>query len=448
MSVQGGSINITRAIDEQRMGALQVGTMILCSLVAFLDGLDTQTIGVAAPAIADTLGLSRAALGPVFSAALLGAMIGALTFGPLADRFGRKRILVLATVVFGVFTLATAYATSFESLLAVRFLAGIGLGGATPCFIALTSEYAPKRRRAMVTSLIWAAFPLGAALGAVLSSAMIAKFTWQHIFIVGGALPLIVAAAALIWLPESIRFLLAKGQDGAQARKIASRIVRDLPPNARITADEERVSGAPLKHLFSEGRALGTVLLWVPFLTAFGTLAIVVLWAPTLMRGNGIPLPMTGLVLGVSAVGVLVGSATAGRLMERFGVRLTLVPCLILGAVVTSTMGYAATSVLSMSIALILFGAFLGVGSSGVLALAALLYPTAIRSTGVGWAMGMGRLGQVLAPLATAWMIVNQWSNTAVFVAIAFAPFVGALSILLLGALDRSNQTMTSAARA
>jgi AAHS family 4-hydroxybenzoate transporter-like MFS transporter len=433
MTGQGGEIvNITRAIDEGRVGAFQIRAIVLCSLVAFLDGLDTQTIGVAAPIIADGLGLSRASLGPVFSAALLGAMLGALTFGPLGDRFGRKRTLVVATVIFGLLTLATAYASSYESLLAIRFIAGIGLGGATPCFIALASEYAPKRRRAMVTSLIWTAFPLGGTLGAFLSSVIVANFKWQDIFIVGGVLPLIIAVALILWLPESIRFLLAQGRDAAQVDWIASRIVARLPGNAGITADEERVEGAPLKHLFSEGRALGTLLLWVPFLTAFGTLAIVVLWAPTLMRDNGIPLSQTALVLGFSGIGVLMGAASAGRLMERFGPTAVLAPALVLGALATAAMGYAAASVMWMSVVLVLVGAFIGMGSSGSLALAAMIYPTAIRSSGIGWAMGMGRFGQVLAPLLTALMIANQCSNAAVFVAIAVAPFIGAIAILLL----------------
>ena len=161
----GKVINVNRLIDDGPVRPFQVFAISLCALVAFLDGADTQSIAVAAPIIADNLKLTRAALGPLFSAALLGAAIGALTFGPLGDRFGRKRMLVLATIIFGIFTLATALATSYESLLAIRFAAGIGLGGATPCFLALASEFSPGRRRAMVASLIWAAFPLGGSIG-------------------------------------------------------------------------------------------------------------------------------------------------------------------------------------------------------------------------------------------------------------------------------------------
>ena len=161
-----------------------------------------QSIAVAAPIIADELKLARAAFGPIFSAGLLGAMIGALSFGPLGDRFGRKRALIAATVIFGVFTLATPMARSYEQLLAVRFAAGIGLGGATPCFIALASEFAPSRRRAMVASLIWAAFPLGGSVGGFANSFILTNFGWQTIFWIGGVLPIVVAAALIVWLPE------------------------------------------------------------------------------------------------------------------------------------------------------------------------------------------------------------------------------------------------------
>lgn len=433
MMAQGdGTLNITRTIDERGFGPYQIRIIVLCALVAFLDGVDSQSIAIAAPIIADALNISRAALGPVFSAALLGAMLGALSFGTLGDRFGRKRMLAIAAVLFGTFTIATAYVTSYESLIAIRFLAGIGLGGATPCFISLATEYAPKRRRAMIASLIWAAFPLGGTLGGFFNAFLITKFGWQTIFLVGGVLPLVVAAALLVWLPESIRFLLAKGRDEGEIRRIASRLVGSPALQARIVADEERIEGVPLKHLFSEGRALGTVLLWVPFFMAFGILGIAVLWTPILLRDNGIPPSQAALVLGFHGMGSLVGMACAGRLMERFGALAVLVPALLLGAVATGTLGYAATSVLSMSVALVAIGLFVGLGASGSIALAAVTYPTAIRSSGIGWAMGMGRFGQVLAPLFTSLMVGFGWKSTEVFLVFALAPFIGAIAVVLL----------------
>lgn len=440
------AINITQAIDSSPFTSFQIVAIVLCALVAFLDGLDSQSIAVAAPLIAEKLGLARTTLGPIFSAALLGAMIGALTFGPLGDRFGRKRCLIAASIIFGAFTLLTARVSSYEGLLAVRFAAGIGLGGATPCFIALASEYAPQRRRAMIASLIWAGFPLGISAGGFLNAYILAHFGWPTIFLVGGVLPLVVAAALAIWLPESIRFLLAEGRDPAQARAIARRLLPAAPPNVQLVADEERIKGVPLKHLFSEGRAVGTLLLWVPFIMAFGTLATTVVWTPALLRANGIAPSATSVVIGVHGLGALIGMASAGRLMERFGTIAVLVPAFVLGTAATGMLGFAATSVASMSLALGLVGIFVGMGASGAIALAALAYPTAIRSTGVGWAMGMGRFGQVIAPLAVSLMLGLGLGNVQIFLVTAAAPFIAAAFILLLKWHARRPKIGTAAA--
>jgi MFS transporter, AAHS family, 4-hydroxybenzoate transporter len=428
------TINVNRIIDDGPVRQFQIFSIVLCALVAFLDGVDTQSIAIAAPIIADNLKLTRAALGPMFSAALLGAAIGALTFGPLGDRFGRKRMLVAATIVFAIFTFATPLAGSYESLLAVRFGAGIGLGGATPCFIALASEFSPGRRRAMVASLIWAAFPLGGTVGGFANSYILTHFGWQMIFWVGGILPLIVAAALLMWLPESLRFLIATGGGQERVATIVRKLDASVPANARFVSDETRIEGAPLKQLFAEGRAPRTVLLWVPFFTAFATLALTVVWTPLLLRDNGISPAQASIVIGVHGLGALIGMGSAGRLMERFGSAPVLCPALVLGAIVTATLGYAATSVTSMSVALFLIGLFVGLGASGAIALAALTYPTAIRSSGVGWAMGMGRFGQVFAPLLASALVAASWSNVQLFLIIGLAPLCGALAILVLTA--------------
>ncbi len=314
----------------------------------------------------------------------------------------------------------------------MRFAAGIGLGGATPCFIALASEYAPQRRRAMIASLIWAGFPLGGTVGGFLNAYIVAHYGWPTIFLVGGVLPLLVAGALLIWLPESIRYLLAEDRDPEQARAIARRIVPAAPRNVRVVADEERLIGVPLKHLFSEGRAGATLLLWVPFIMAFATLATVVVWTPTLLRANGIAPSQAAVALGFHGIGALIGMASAGRLMERFGTLAVLVPAFVLGTVATGALGFAATSVISTSVILGLIGVFVGMGASGAIALASLTYPTAIRSTGVGWAMGMGRFGQVIAPLLTSLMLASGFGPAKIFLVAAIAPLIAAVFIALL----------------
>ena len=436
MTIQdGNTFNVTRVIDDSPIGAFQIMVFVLCSLAAFLDGIDTQNIGVAAPIIAANMKLSAATLGPVFSSALVGATLGALTFGPLGDQYGRKVMLALAVFMFGIFTIATAYAETYQQLLAIRFAAGIGMGGATPCFIALASEFAPARRRAMVASVIWSAFPLGGFVGGFLNAYVLSMFGWQAIFLVGGVLPLLITVAFFAWLPESLKFLIAKGGETARISAIMQRLQPGLPANAHFVSNEQRVEGVPFKHLFSDGRALWTLLLWVPFFAAFGVLILAVLWTPTLLHDNGIPLTQAARAIAFNGLGALIGMGTAGRLIERFGAGPVLVPAFLLGAVATALLGYAAASAVGMAVGVFLIGLLIGMGGSGAIALAALTYPTAIRSSGVGWAMGVGRFAQVLAPLFAGFATAAGWSSVQLFVVLAIAPVLAALAILVLRTL-------------
>jgi len=424
--------NVTRLIDDRPLGAFQVTAMVLCALVAFLDGLDSQSIAVAAPLIVSDLGLARTAIGSILSSSLLGAAIGAMTFGPLGDRFGRKSILVVAATAFGVFTILTSYAGSHSAMLAVRFCAGLGLGGATPCFLALASEFAPSRARAAVATMIWAAFPVGAMAGGFINSYILRVSDWHTMFLVGGIAPLLVVVVLLLFLPESIRFLLAGDRDPGRARRIAARLIPDLPSSAILSADEQRMRGASVGELFARGRAATTLLLWVPFITGFGTLAIIAYWTPSLLRENGISPSDTAFVLGVQSIGSILGMAVSGRLVERLGPARVLTLSLLAGAVATSSIGFFAASVGSVSIVEAVSCFFVGMGSAGSIGLSALVYPTAVRSTGMGWAMGMGRFGQVAASLAMGVVVGLGWGSQEVFLALGIAPLIGAISVLAM----------------
>ena len=430
----GGVVDVTRLIDDGPITALLVRVAILCGTILFLVGLDTASINVAAPLIAEKLSLSQAHLGPIFSAALLGSLAGALSFGALADRFGRKRMLEAATLNIAVYTLATPRADSFPILLKISYLAGIGLGGATPCLITLASEYAPAARRATVTSLIWTAFPLGVISGSFLNALLLQRFGWQSIFLLGGLFPLLVLVLLLVWLPESVRFLLTHDRDPAQVRRIVSRIAPDLPADARIVAVEERVQGAPLGNLFRRGRALQTTVLWVSCFSVFGTGLGVFFWTPMLMHDHGTSLARASVTLGLSGIGALLSSAVAGRLINRFGVTAVLVPAFLAGALTTAALGYAAGSPVLMTVDLIVNAALVGgIASSGVLATASGLYPTAMRSTGLGWATSMGRLGELLSPLLTGGLIALGWTLSQVFLLTGLPLLVAATCVLLLG---------------
>ncbi len=425
-------VNVTELIDSRPIGRLQILVFVLCATINLLDGMDTQSIGVAAPFIAAGLGLPVAEFGPIFSAALLGATLGAIGFGMLADRVGRKPLLMLALVMMGVFTLLTAFAPSVSWLIAFRFLAGVGLGGATPCFIALTSEYAPARSRAAWTTLMWAGFPFGAMLGALLNSLVIADFGWRAIFYVGGALPLVFAVVLAIWLPESLKFLAASPRRLPAARRVLQRLgVTNIDARTVIYANDEKTARPSFRNVFAHGRTLGTLLLWIPFFMGFGILTVAVLWTPTLLRMNGISPSATAFVVAFNGLGACIGQASAGYLINRLGVVRTLVPAFVLGAAATVGLGYGASSIELAALFIGLNGLLIGFGAAGAIALAALIYPTSVRSTGVGLGMAMGRFGQMIGPLIAGALLGHGWHASQIMTVIGLGGVLAAVGIVL-----------------
>ncbi len=407
----GDDVNDVPAAPIRDAGrGLFVRVAVLCSAVAFLDGFDSTSISVAAPLIARQFHLAPSQLGVVFSSAVLGATFGAFSFGRLADRFGRTRMLIAATLVFGLFTLSVAFATSFPGLLVCRFLAGIGLGGATPCFIALATEFAPVEHRQRVATFIWTAFPLGTVIGTFLSAFLVSVSGWHSIFVVGGVVPLALVVALTLWLPESRLYLQTRDLDHLR--------------------DSTRTG---VRTLLTAGRAVHTLLLWFAFWTSFGTVLAVFAFAPTIMHNHGIPVSRAGVALGLSGIGSLIGSAVAGVLIETIGPKIVLMVALVVGGLAAAFLGYAPGSLVVTATILATFGLLVsGIGGAGLLAFAAVIYPTSTRSTGVGAAMGLGRLGQVSMPLAVSLMVATGLTYGEAFVALGCLVAFGGVAILLL----------------
>ena len=427
-------INVNDTIDRHPITAYQIGVLVLCMLAAAIDGYDTQAIGYTAPAIAQAFNLPREVFGPVFSAGLVGAAVGALSFGPLADRFGRKRFMVAAVIIFGVFSLLTAQATTLSEFLAFRFCAGLGLGGAVPSFLALGGEFAPASKRGVFVAIAFAAFPFGGLIGALTSSYVIPHFGWQSVFYIGGAAPLLFAIVLVIWLPESLRFLIARNIRLDEVRSTLMRIAPGkIPPDAQlVAAPEPEREGMPVKHLFTEGRAAKTVLVWVAFFTCFMVLVTVTAWTPTVLRSVGFSISAGALIIGLNNAGSVCASAISGFLVDRFGPYKTLVPGFILGGICLAAFGQATSSVALLAVASTLAGFFVGGTGTGLIALTADLYPTTVRSTGIGWGMGMGRIGQVFGPLGAGFLVGWGAGPGGVFYAAAVPCFVGALFVALL----------------
>jgi len=424
-------INVSDVIDVAPIGGVQRRVILLCAFLALLDGFDTHAIAFVAPVLTAQWGINVAALGPVFAAGLGGLMVGALIFGLAADRIGRKPALLISTVIFGVFAVWTARVTSTNELLVLRFLTGIGLGGAMPNIIALTSEYTPKQSRTTAVSLMFCGFPLGAVLGGLVSAWMIPHLGWPSVFLLGGAAPLVIVPVLALTLPESARFVVVHRRPQAAILATLGAISSQLnTADAILVVDETEASGLPLKQLFTNHRAAATILLWIAFFTSLLLLYFLVNWLPSLLSRSGVPLERAIIATVLLNAGGIVGAIVLGRLIDRFG------PTWVLaGAYATAALATAALGPLSSNTALLL--SFVFVAGFGVVggqicmnAVAAAIYPTNVRSTGVGRALGIGRLGSIIGPMVGGMLIANGFTTDTVFICASLIAAAACLSVI------------------
>lgn len=417
MTTSSPSLFVHEVIDSRPLGRLQCWAIAMCILVAVLDGFDTQTIGMLAPAMSKELGIPIKSFGPIFSAGLVGMLMGAVVLGPLADRYGRKTMIVLSSILFGSLSLATAYATSFDQLLVLRLLTGVGLGGALPNAISLASEYAPKQHARTTVATLMCGMPLGAVLGGLVSSALLPAHGWHSVFIVGGILPLAVALLACAFMPESARFLIARGGDPRKLAAIMRRIAPELDAAQVYRAPVAQHKGVPVRELFTGGRAIDTVLLWIPYFMNLVVLYFIVSWMPAVLIGAQHPVTVGITAISLFSFGGVAGSIAQGPLMNRFGARR--VPlCELLGyAALAVVLANWSASFAAVAVVSLLMGVAVQGAQAGFNALAAEIYPTHMRASGVGCAVGIGRIGSICGPLLGGVMLGLQWDVSHIFMA-------------------------------
>jgi len=402
-------------LEDQALGRVHIVVASLCAAVVFIDGFDAQVMGFVAPALSAELHIPRVALGAVISSGTFGMMLGALASGPIADRVGRKPVLVACVLTFGVGSLLTATAATVGALTAFRIFTGFGMGGAMPNAIALTSEFMPARSRTTIVMTMFCGFSFGSACAGWVSAAVIRRFGWQSVFLVGGLTPLLLGILLIAFLPESIRFLASKRAGEAAATRSSS-----------------------VRQLVESGRAGVTFMLWTMFFVNLLNLWFLNNWLPLIMNDAGIPIETAALITSLFQIGGLIGSlALAGIFGRRLSFRL-LAGVFLAATVFILSIGEAGASILFLALAVFASGVAVIGGQTASNALAADLYPTAIRSTGVGWALGVGRVGSILGPILGGVLLSYGGDARRIFWAAAVPALVATVAAITIGSMKRT----------
>mgnify|MGYP001167320810 FL=1 len=440
-------VELQQFLNDAPISRFQWGIFILCFLVALIDGYDTAAIGYIGPSLLAEWHIEKAALAPAMSAGLFGIALGAIFFGPVADRFGRKNILLISVLIFAIGTIISAYSTTLQFLEIMRFITGIGLGAAMPNAVTLFSEYCPSKRRFFLVNTMFCGFPVGVALGGFLASYLTPKFGWQSILFVGGIAPLFLLVLMLKKLPESARYLLhqAKNDQNNQNReeiqvKIQAKIQRimtqiaPLPAPCKFYLDEPKKSSAKqgIATILSKHYIIGSILLWITYFMGLVIFYGVINWMPILFSDLNLSAGTAKIVTALFAVGGL-GAIANGWLMDRYNPALLIMACTFLTALSVGLIGYSIRLELAFLVGITLFsGLVMNTAQSSLPSFAANFYPTEGRTTGVSWMLGIGRFGGIAGSYLVAALTSRNLCLLDIFLILALPALIGTIAMLVI----------------
>lgn len=430
----GKSLDVQSFINQQPLSRYQWRVVLLCFLIVFLDGLDTAAMGFIAPALSQEWGIDRASLGPVMSAALIGMVFGALGSGPLADRFGRKGVLVGAVLVFGGFSLASAYATNVDQLLVLRFLTGLGLGAGMPNATTLLSEYTPERLKSLLVTSMFCGFNLGMAGGGFISAKMIPAYGWHSLLVIGGVLPLLLALVLMVWLPESARFLVVRNRGTDKIRKTLSPIAPQVVAEAgSFSVPEQKAVAARsvFALIFSGTYGLGTMLLWLTYFMGLVIVYLLTSWLPTLMRDSGASMEQAAFIGALFQFGGVLSAVGVGWAMDRYNPHKVIGIFYLLAGVFAYAVGQSLGNITVLATLVLIAGMCVNGAQSAMPSLAARFYPTQGRATGVSWMLGIGRFGAILGAWSGATLLGLGWNFEQVLTALLVPAALATVGVIV-----------------
>lgn len=418
-------------IDREKLSPFQWMVFAFGFLVFFCDGLDTGIIGFIAPKLIEDWGISKPALAPVMSAALVGMCLGALFSGPLADKFGRKGLIVTTCILFSVFTILCGFASTTHELMLYRFITGLGLGAAMPNISTLVSEYMPVKRKAFLTGLAGCGFMLGISFGGVLSAYLLDHFGWEIVIMIGGIIPLVLAVILFMKLPESVQYLVKINQH-ERARVILSQIEGQLlNPTAKLSLGESQteIIENPVKVLWA-GYRWNSISLWACCFTSLLVFYLLTSWMPTILKTAGLSTQQFSLITAIFPFGGVIGAIIMGWYMDKINPTKVVKYAYLIAVLFFIIAGLVHSNVLLLGITIFLIGALLVGAQSSLLPLAAMTYPTSCRAVGVSWMHGIGRTGAILGAFYGSLIFSYELGLAQIFFVLAIPAAISFFALL------------------
>ena len=421
-------------LETQKLGALQIRVLLLCMLAQIFDGFDISSISMAVPALIRAWGLPGAAFANTFVMSSIGIMIGALASGPIGDRIGRKPVLMASLVVLCISSLACTQVGSVGDLVMLRLITGIGIGMLLPATVALSSDYLPERLRAGGIMIVFTGAPLGGFAGGMLVSHLLPIYGWTSIFWIGGILPLLLIPIALIGLPESPRFLLAKGR----LNESGARVMRELGIDLDTPGNHVDVAnGNPIAGLFRDGLAATTILIWIMFFCNLLSMYLIGYWMPTVLSLSGLTPADAIFASALQNAGPLVSVFAIAPLSVKFGAPNVLRVTLFLGIIFIALVGLAALPYLALLAVIFMVGCCTVGSQTGLNGMVGALYPARVRNTGMAWALGIGRLGAIFGPWLGGVLLTIGLPPREIFLVACITAAIATLAVIALGLVNR-----------
>lgn len=426
------TLDVRAHINGRKMSGYQWLLLFLCFLIVATDGMDVAIMGFLAPDITKEWGISRAAFGVVMSAAPIGLAIGAILVGPLSDRFGRKKLLMVSVAWFGVFSLLSAAANDVVTLSILRFLTGLGLGAAMPNTTTLLSEYVPERSRSTLLAVMFTGFNLGSALVGFAAGALLPHFGWRAVLVAGGIVPLACLPIYLWLVPESCRFLVVRKYPAERIARTLRRVCGgDVPANASFTISEPSVQGTqPAKVLMSAAYRKVSLSLWATYFMGLLVIYLLSGWLPTLIKDAGLPIERAANITALFQLGGTVGALVVGYLMDRWAPNRVIAGAYVAGAVFILFLASGSVTSPLFAMYVLLAGFCMSGAQTGLNAYAPSCYPTVVRATGVSWMQGIGRFGSIFGSFAGGILLSIGWGFGAVIAVLAIPAAIAAFSVI------------------